>query len=159
MKQIAEGIFVEEFDGYRSYIIEADFSQHIESFKSNEDATQQVGLREDAPAEEILEYVKNHDFNAELGESELIFVETEEPTRLVKDLCDGNYINGEQAVAIMMHEIEHIKNPQMRAKIMGAKSLKEAREVVIQYKLTVDKTEKTSGAPATGKSSNKGKQR
>ena len=134
MKQIAEGIFVEENDGFRSYVIEADYSEHIKSIKSNEDSTQEIALREDAPAQEILEFVKEHDFDAELGESDLIFVETIEPSRLVKDLCDGKYINGEQAVAIMMHEISHIKNPLMRAQMIGAKSLHEAREVVIQYK-------------------------
>ena len=157
MKKICDGIYVEEEAGFRSYVVEADYSEHIRSIKSNEDATQEIGLSEDAPAQEILDYVKNHDFHAELGDSEIIFVETEEPTRLVKDLCDGHYINGEQATAIMMYEIEHIKNPMMRAKIHGAQSLKEAREVVIQYKL--DEANKSGNKATNVGKTKKGKDR
>lgn len=157
MKKICDGIYVDETEGYRSYVVEADYSKHIKSIKSNEDATQEIGLHETAPAEEILQFIKKHDFDAELGDSELVFVETEEPTKLVKELCDGNYIDTEQATAIMMYEIEHIRNPAMRAKIRGSQSLKEAREIVIQYKL--DEMNKSGSKATTVGAQKKGKDR
>ena len=140
MKQIGEGIYVQDFDDYRSYLVEAEYSAHIKSFTSKETAEQEIELRDAAQAEPITHYINTHDFDASIAKDDVIFVETEEPTRLVKELCDGGYIDVEQATAIMAYEIEHIRNPQMQAKVSGAKRLKEVREVVIQYKMHTAQT-------------------
>lgn len=142
MKQIGEGIYVQDFDDHRSYVVEAEFSEHIKSFKSAEDATQEIELRQgsEEQAQPIADYINQHDFDAKLGSSNVLFIETEDPTRLMKDLCAGGYIDVEQATAIIAYEIEHIRNPQMQAKVHGAKQLKEVREVVIQYKLNTLKS-------------------
>lgn len=73
----------------------------------------------------------------------------------MKDLCAGNFIDVEQATAIIAYEIEHIRNPQMQAKVYGGKRLKEVREVVIQYKLNANKV--GQDARRTGSSVNKDK--
>lgn len=142
MKQIGEGIYVQDFEEYRSYLIEAEYAAHIKSFVSKESAEQEIKIREgsEAKAEPISEYINEHDFHAENGRDNVIFVETDDPTKLVKELCDGGYINVEQATAIMAFEIEHIRNPEMQRKISGGKRLKEVREVVIQYNIQNQKT-------------------
>jgi len=159
MKQIAEGIFVEEMDEYRSYLIEADYSEHIKKITSKESAEQEIQLREGAPAQEILEFVIDHDYEAELADSEMIFVETVEPTKLVNDLCKEGYIDVEQATAIIVHEIEHIRNPKMREKVKGQKGLKEVREIVIQYKLDYENAKKAQDVSGGKNSKNTSKTR
>lgn len=142
MKQIGEGIYVQDFDEYRSYLIEAEYAAHIKRFTSKESAEQEIELREgsESEAEPITDYINEHDFHAENGQDNVIFVETEDPTKLVKELCEGGYIDIEQATAIMAFEIEHIRNPEMQRKISGGKRLKEVREVVIQYNMQKQKT-------------------
>jgi hypothetical protein len=155
MKQIGEGIYVQDFDEYRSYLIEAEYAEHIKSFTSKESAEQEIKLREgsDAQAETITNYINEHDFHAESGKDNVIFVETEDPTKLVKELCEGGYIDIEQATAIMAFEIEHIRNPDMQRKISGGKRLKEIREVVIQYNMHQQKN--GSAANKVGSAYNK----
>lgn len=133
MKKIGDGIYVEEHDGYRSYIVEADYEEHMAAFKLQ-------ASESNAPAEEILKFIRERDHIAELGGDEMIFLETEQPTKLVKDLCDGNYINTDQATVIMMHEIEHITNADMKESVRtGGSHIREYREVVIQYKINPER--------------------
>jgi len=136
MKQIGEGIYVQDFGDYRSYLVEAEYSAQIENIISKESAEQEIKIREGAEAETITHYIQTHDYEAKTGKDDVIFVETDDPTHLVKDLCDGGYIDVEQATAIMAYEIEHIRNPDMQRKIYGGKRLKEVREIVIQYKMS-----------------------
>ncbi len=142
MKQIGEGIYVQDFDEYRSYLVEAEYSAHIKGFTSKESASQEIELHEGSEAEidPIAEYINEHEFEAEAGDDNVIFVETDDPTKLVKELCDGGYIDVEQATAIMAFEIEHIRNPEMQKKVHGGKRLKEIREVVIQYSMDQQKS-------------------
>lgn len=139
MKQIGEGIFVQDFDEYRSYLIESEYSSEIKSFTSKESAEQEIELHEGVDPEPIAEFINEHDFDAEASKDGVIFVETDDPTKLVKELCDGGYIDIEQATAIMAFEIEHIRNPEMQKKVHGGKRLKEIREVVIQYQMNTKK--------------------
>jgi len=142
MKQIGEGIYVQDFGNYRSYLIEAEYSAHIKGFVSKEIAEQEIKLREGSEnkSESITNFINTHDYDAKKGQDNVIFVETTDPTNLVKDLCQGGYIDIEQATAIIAFEIEHIRNPQMQAKVSGGKRLKEVREIVIQYNMNNTKT-------------------
>lgn len=142
-----EGVFVEEYDGHRSYIIEAEYSGSFKQFDSKEDATQELTVREGKTQEEkqdIVDFINQHNYKAELTEDDLIFIETEEPTRLVRKLHDGGHIDIAQATAIMAHEIEHIKNPLMQAKLHGRQGLKEIREIVIQHRINQQRTRELS---------------
>lgn len=60
MKQIGNGVYVQDFDDHRSYLIEAEFSPHIESIKSYENATQEIAIRasSEAEAQPITEFIK-----------------------------------------------------------------------------------------------------
>lgn len=138
MHQIHEGIFVDESDDSRIYVIEAEFSAHISSLTSFEDARQQIELRKHAPFHRILRMIIKNGFRADVDSDSRIHVYTENPVALVKMLCDNEYIDAEQATAIIAHEIEHIKNPLMARMVSGKKRLKEIREVIIQSRLMVD---------------------
>lgn len=155
MKQIGEGIYVQDFGDYRSYLIEAEYSAHIKGFVSKETAEQEIELREgsEKKAESITNFISSHNYEAKNGQDNVIFVETTDPTNLVKDLCQGGYIDVEQATAIIAFEIEHIRNPEMQRKVSGSKRLKEVREIVIQYK--IDEMKKGSDAKKAGSAYNK----
>ncbi len=140
MKQIFDGVFVEEDEENRLYLIDAEFSEHIESLKSHETARQEIRLRKTTSTKKILDIVQKNDFYANVDANGLIHVKTEDPVRLVKVLCDQHYIDIGQATAIIAHEIEHIKNPAMQKMVRGQKRLKEIREVVIRYQIVLSQS-------------------
>jgi len=140
MKKIFDGVYVDDGEETRTYLIDAEFSEHIHSLKSRESARQEIQLRKNAPEKKIFDLIDSNDFNAEIDDKGLIHVKTDDPVRLVKVLCDQELIDVGQATAIIAHEIEHIKNPLMQKMVRGQKRLKEIREVVIRYQLVLSQS-------------------
>lgn len=124
----------------RVYTIEPHYSQHIKSFTSHEEARQKLALRKNAPIKKIADTIKKNGFPSYFDENGMIHIKTEDPVKLVKLLCDTNFIDVEQATAIIAHEIEHIRNPIMQKLLKGRRRLKEVREVVIADKIRTGKT-------------------